>query len=46
MASTWLTGLGLDYWEISERALAAYLGLTFIAPGAVWLWVLRRWREP
>ena len=40
--STYLTGLGLDRFGLSERTLAAILGAVFVVPGSAWVLYLLR----
>jgi predicted MFS family arabinose efflux permease len=42
--STYATGWGLDHAGLSARTMAMLLGLAFLVPGAVWLF-LQRWLD-
>jgi MFS family permease len=43
--SSYCTGYALDRLGWSPRALSFVLGALFCIPGAVWLFILSRWRE-
>jgi len=43
--SNYLTGLGLDKWNLSARQLAAGLGLAMVLPGLLWLLAQARWSK-
>lgn len=40
--STYLTGWGIDYGELSPRQMAAILGFAFLVPGILWFIAQRR----
>jgi len=43
-ASTYFTGLGVDYPGLGARGMATVLGLAFAVPGISWL-LLQRWLD-
>ena len=43
--SNYLTGLGLDKWNLSARQLAAGLGLAMVVPGLLWLLAQAKWSK-
>src|SRR5262249_7529961 len=43
--SSYVTAFELDHVGRSPRVLASAIGLSFVAPGLLWLLILSRWRE-